>query len=81
MTEAVQPVATWRKVVAAILDLVTVFFAGGLLIAHLTGGVTESGFKLQGGPALALFALIAAYFVIGGKYLGGTMWQRILGVR
>lgn len=72
------PAATWRKVVAAILDFFTVFFVGGYLIGMMTGGTTETGFKLSGMPAVALFALIIAYFVIGRKYLGGTLWQRIL---
>ena len=44
----------------------------------MTGNVTADGFKLEGMPALALFALIAVYFVAGSKYLGGTIWQRIL---
>lgn len=68
----------WRKVVAAILDFITVFAAGGWAIARLTGNTTEGGFELNGMPALILFALIAAYFWIGSRYLGGTIWQRIL---
>ena len=78
MTDAVQPVATWRKVLAAILDFVTVFFGGGYAIGYLTGSVTSEGFKLEGMPALILFALLIVYFVAGSKYLGGTIWQRIL---
>ena len=78
MTDIVQPAATWRKVLAGILDFFTVFFVLGYTIAQLTGGVTDEGFKLQGMPALVLFALIAIYFVAGSKYLGGTIWQRIL---
>jgi DMSO reductase anchor subunit len=78
MTDTVEPVATWRKVLAAILDFVTVFFGGGYAIGYLTGSVTAEGFKLEGVPALILFALIIIYFVAGSKYLGGTIWQRIL---
>jgi hypothetical protein len=78
MTDIVQPAATWRKVLAGILDFFTVFFVLGYTIAQLTGGVTDEGFKLQGMPAFVLFALIAIYFVAGTKYLGGTIWQRIL---
>jgi DMSO reductase anchor subunit len=78
MPEEIKPVATWRKVLAALLDFLTVFFAGGYAIAQMTGNVTADGFKLEGMPALALFALIAVYFVTGSKYLGGTIWQRIL---
>ena len=78
MIDTVKPVATWRKVLAAILDFVTVFFGGGYAIGHLTGSVTSEGFKLEGMPALILFALLIIYFVAGSKYLGGTIWQRIL---
>ena len=78
MTDIVKPAATWRKVSAAILDFFTIFFVLGYTIAQLTGGVTNEGFKLEGMPALVMFALIAVYFVAGTKYLGGTIWQRIL---
>ena len=59
------PVATWRKVLAAILDFLTVFFVGGYAIGSITGQTTEQGFNLQGGSALLLFGLIVAYFVLG----------------
>ena len=76
-----ETVPTWRKVAAAILDFFTVFLVGGFAIASLFGGQTEGGFELQGGPALLLFALVVAYFVIGHLYAGGTIWQRILKAR
>jgi hypothetical protein len=78
MTDIVKPVATWRKVLAAILDFFMVFFGGGYAIGYFTGNVTDEGFKLEGMPALTLFALVIFYFVAGTKYLGGTIWQRIL---
>ncbi len=81
MADVVKPVSTWRKVFAAILDFLTVFFAGGYLIGYSTGTLTTGGFKLEGVPALILFAVIVAYFVVGRKYLNGTIWQRILGAR
>lgn len=76
-----KPVATWRKVVAAILDFVFVFFAGGYVIAYLTGSLTEEGFNLQGGSAFILFAVVILYFLLFSRYLGGTLFQRLLGVR
>jgi DMSO reductase anchor subunit len=76
-----ETVPTWRKVIAAILDFLTVFLVGGFAIASLLGGRTEGGFELQGWPALLLFALVVAYFVIGHRYAGGTIWQRILRTR
>jgi hypothetical protein len=78
MSERTTPVATWRKVLAAILDFLTIFFVGGYVIGKFTGNLTDDGFKLEGLPALVLFALVIVYFVVGRKYLGGTIWQRIL---
>ncbi len=72
--------ATWRIVLAAILDFFTAFGILGYLVARFTGNLTETGFSLSGGPAWLLFALIAVYFV-AGRYLGGTIWQRILKAR
>ena len=79
--EVRKPVATWRKVVAAILDFIFVFAIGGYVIGYLTGGLTEGGFSLQGGPAFILFAVVILYFAIFTRFLGGTVWQRLLGVR
>lgn len=70
--------ATWRIVLAAILDFFTIFWISGLLVASLAGGTTEQGFELNGWPALICFLLIIAYFVVFNKYLGGTVWKRIL---
>ena len=79
--EGVKQVATWRKVVAAILDFLTIFFVAGYVIALLTGNTTEGGFQLNGMPALVLFIVIIAYFWLGMRYAGGTLWQRILRTR
>ncbi|RWX75912.1 hypothetical protein EPK99_19745 [Neorhizobium lilium] len=70
--------STWRIVLAAIFDFFTAFWIFGLLIASIFGGSTDGGFNLQGGPAILLFFLIVAYFVIFNKFLGGTIWKRIL---
>ncbi len=70
--------STWRIVLAAILDFLTAFFVFGYLVASIFGGKTEEGFNLQGGPALLMFALVISYFVIGNRFLGGTIWKRIL---
>ena len=78
MDEPVKPASTWRKVIAAILDFLTIFFVGGFVVGYLSGGLTGDGFDLKGGPALILFALIIAYFVVARKFAGGAIWQRIL---
>jgi hypothetical protein len=74
-------VATWRKIVAAVLDFLFVFVAAGFAVGTLTGNLTKSGFELNGAPALVVFAAVALYFVVFTKFLGGTLWQRVLGVR
>ncbi len=79
MAEAGKP--WFRIVLAAILDFFTILSAGGYVIGKLTGGTTDGGFELNGWPALVLFALIAAYFWLGSRYAGGTLWQRILRTR
>lgn len=72
--------ATWKRVLASILDFFTIFFGGGLLVGWLTGGLTADGFNLNGAPALVLFALIVAYFYVGRRHAGGTLWDRLLGI-
>ncbi len=71
--------AAWKVITAAILDFLLVFIGGGYVIARLTGGITEGGFQLSGGPAFALFALVVAYFVVLNR-MGGTVFKRLLGV-
>jgi len=78
MSERTTSIATWRKILAGIFDFLTVFFIGGYVIGKLTSNLTDDGFKLEGLPALVLFALVIVYFVVGRKYLGGTIWQRVL---
>ena len=70
--------ATWRIILAAALDFFTAFAIFGYLVAWASGGLTAGGFELEGIPALIVFALIVAYFLIGKKLLGGTPWQRFL---
>jgi len=80
-TNAEMRPATWRIVLAAIFDFLTAFFVLGYIVASIFGGKTEDGFKLDGMPALLLFALIAAYFIVFNRFLGGTIWKRILRAR
>jgi uncharacterized membrane protein YoaK (UPF0700 family) len=74
------PPPTWRQVFAAIFDFFLVLAIGGYLVAKLTGNTHQYGFKLEGWPALAAFALIVAYFVIGNRYFGGTLFKHIFGI-
>lgn len=76
-----KPVAVWRKVLAAMLDFFFVLYIAGYVVSYLTGNLTNDGFKLEGAPAMVVFALIAIYFVVFTRFLGGTLWQRVLGVK
>lgn len=70
--------ASWRIILAFLLDFFTAFVVLGFAVASVTGGRTEEGFQLNGLPAFILFALVIAYFVVFNRYLGGTIWKRIL---
>lgn len=76
-----KPVAIWRKVLAAVLDFFFVLYIAGYAVGYLTGNLTNDGFKLEGALAMVVLALIAAYFVVFTRFLGGTLWQRVLGAR
>jgi hypothetical protein len=80
MSDTTLPAATWKRTVASILDLITVFLGGGYLIGLATGSLTAEGFSLAGWPALLLFALIGVYFFVGRRLAGGTLWDRVLGI-
>lgn len=74
-------VPTWRVILAFILDVFTAFWVFGYLVGWMTGGLTESGFALSGGPALVMFLLVIAYFPIANRLCGGTLWKHILRAR
>ncbi len=68
------------RFVAVIVDGI-VFFILGYLIAAVTGGITEAGFDLQGGPAFLLFLLGFLYYWLLEAFLGGTLGKLVLGMR
>ena len=73
--------ATWRIILAFFLDFWTAFFAAGFLVATVAGGRTPEGFSLNGTPAFVAFGLMIAYFIVLGRFFGGTLWQRLLKAR
>ncbi len=44
------------------------------------GILKPGGFDLSGWPAALLFALIVAYFYVGRRVAGGTLWDRFFGI-
>ncbi len=73
----------WKRVLAAVLDFLTAFALFGFAIAWFTGdNKTDHGvsFDLHGAPSLLLLGLLVAYFFVGRRYAGGTLWDRLLGI-
>jgi hypothetical protein len=82
MAEPVAAAPMWKRILAPILDWITVFGVGGYVIGAATGKLkTEGiGFDLEGWPALLLLAVVIAYFYVGRRVAGGTLWDRIFGI-
>jgi RDD family len=85
------PQPLWKRNLAGILDFLLAFFVLGFLLSKIFGnqpqppvansaGTTTEFFSLAGWPALLLFVLIVAYFVVLGR-TGGTVFQRLFGMK
>ena len=89
------PQPFWKRAIAGVLDFLLAFSLIGLIIANTvgsrpaakTGGgvdlklsATGVGFNIEGWPALLVFGLVIAYFVILGR-TGGTVFQRLFGMK
>lgn len=72
-----RPVPYWKVILAAILDFLIAFILIGWGVAWMFGRTTANGFQVSGGPALLLFGLIIAYFILAPR-VGGTLGQRVL---
>ncbi len=70
----------WKRVLAPLLDWISVFAVGGYLIGAATGGLEPGGFNLQGWPALRLLLVVILYFYVGRRLAGGTLWDRFFGI-
>ncbi len=80
MSQSAPVAAVWTRVLASILAFLYDFFRFGSVLGWLTGNLTSSGFNLNGAPALALFVVIIAYFYLGRRHAGGTLWDRVFGI-
>lgn len=77
------------RLAAHIVDVILVFivyFVVGSMIAGATGGATEYGFELQGGPALLLmlitFVVSMSYFIVlESRWNGQTLGKKMAGIR
>jgi len=70
-----------KKFFAVCVDILISFMGFGYIIGLITGQTSSSGFKLSGLPALFLLVLIFAYFFLSKKYFGGTLGQKIFGLK
>ena len=78
MAEGQRDVATWRIILAFVLDALTAFIVFGYLVATPFGGRTEGGFSLRGGPALVMLGRVVGYFLSAPR-VGGRLCERRLG--
>jgi hypothetical protein len=79
--QAKPPASFARRLVALILDFYTAFILADYLFSWATGNLASDSLSLSGWPAFLFFTAVAAYFYIGWKLAGGTLWDRILGIR
>ena len=68
------------RAVAMIIDMIIIIIVGYVL-AMFTGGTTNSGFDLQGGPAFLWFFLVLTYYIVMEVQQGGTVGKLVLGLR
>jgi hypothetical protein len=80
MNNPAPPPPNWKIITAAILDFLLAFLLIGTIIARLTGNIGERGWNLSGWPAAMPIALIVAYFTIGNRVFGGTVFKHLLGI-
>lgn len=71
---------TWRKELAAGLDLLMLLAVLFYPMAWLSGGISDDVVRVSGWAAVVLIAAFVAYFNICYKMLGGPVWERLLGV-
>jgi len=68
------------RAVAIIIDTVILFIVGWI-IALLFGSTTTMGFNLSGAPALLLFLIAFAYYIVMEAQKGATVGKMLLGLR
>lgn len=68
------------RAVAVIIDTVILMIVGWV-IALFFGGATSGGFALSGGPALLLFLIAIAYYIVLEAQQGATVGKMLLGLR
>lgn len=75
------PSSSWLVAIANLLDFFTVFLPSAYAVAYACGTVRHGGMSLAGIPMLIVLAIVAGYFFVFRRYLGETIWARILRIR
>ena len=75
-----KPVPIWRKAIATLIDGTTAAAGVFCLATGLKLALLASGPQILLWPLAVLSALVAAYFWIGQRHMGGTLCQRLLRV-
>ena len=75
-----EAVGVGRRAVAVFIDSILLFIVG-YIVAMATGGTTETGFDIHGGPAFLWFGLCLAYFVVMEAMTGATLGKRAMGLK
>lgn len=73
-------VSVGLRAVAVIIDTIILAIVGWI-IALLFGGAMDTGFQLSGGPALLLFLIALAYYIVMEAQQGATVGKLVLGLR
>jgi len=75
-----QAVGVGLRAVAVILDTILLGFVA-YLIARYTGGVTETGFTLQGGPFFLWLLIALIYYIVMEARWGATVGKKLIALR
>lgn len=73
-------VPTWKIILSFIIDFALTLFIFGYSIAWFLNEIKDGAFNLKGIPALILFSLVFAYFMVMNRCFGGTIGKKILGI-
>ena len=75
-----ETVGVFKRAIAVIIDSVLLGIVG-YLIATMTGSTTAEGFQLTGAPAMLLFLIGFAYYIVLEKTQGGTLGKKAMGLK
>lgn len=73
--------AVGRRIGAGLLDLVALWILAMIVSAAFGGTTGAMSFELTGGPALVLFALAFAYYIVPEGLRGQTPGKMLVGIK